>query len=237
MDKIYSRTRIRIPGIHLILSNKNNILKRKLTKVLIILIIAIGFAKFILDSIYPIFETLCKAEAKRIATIISNEETTEVMKNYKYDDLVNISKDNNGNITLVQTNIVPVNKIISEVAVKIQNKLHSNERNNISIRLGSFTGSKILSGRGPEVNVKISSVGEINTDFRSEFKEAGINQTLHRLYLDIKCQVLILTPFENIQDEIENQVVLAEEIIVGTLPNSYYNLEGISNDNLIDIVE
>lgn len=80
-------------------------------------------------------------------------------------------------------------------------------------------------------------VGDLDTDLRSEFTSAGINQTLHRIYLEIKCNVVILTPFETIEQKISNQVLLAEGVIVGEIPNSYYNLEGISKDNAIDIIE
>ena len=79
--------------------------------------------------------------------------------------------------------------------------------------------------------------GTVETDLRSEFKEAGINQTLHRIYLEVKCKVTILTPFETIDEEIYNQVLLAEGLIVGDVPNSYYNLEGLNSDQMMEVVE
>lgn len=237
MDKIYSRKRIRIPKINMSSGNSNNKKRKKLLKILVILIIACITANYIIQSITPIFERLCETEAKSIATMISNEKATEVMKSYEYKDLVTIMKDNNGNITAVKTNVIPVNEIISDVAIKIQDEINKNSKNNISIRLGSFTGSKLLSGRGPKVNIRISAVGNVETDFRSEFKEAGINQTLHRIYLDVKCKVAILTPFNTIEREITNQVVLVENVIVGTIPSTYYNLEGLNKSDALEIVE
>lgn len=79
--------------------------------------------------------------------------------------------------------------------------------------------------------------GDLETDLRSEFTSSGINQTLHRIYLEIKCNVVILTPVETIEEQIVNQVLLAEGVIVGEVPNSYYNLEGINSSNAIDIIE
>ncbi len=96
---------------------------------------------------------------------------------------------------------------------------------------GSFTGFKLLAGRGPGVKIKISTIGEVETDLRSEFTSQGINQTLHRVYLQVKCNVNILTPFDNISREITNQVLLMENIIVGNIPNTYYNLEGINGSS------
>ena len=66
---------------------------------------------------------------------------------------------------------------------------------------------------------------------RSEFTSQGINQTLHRVYLQVKCEVSILTPFENIKKDIINQVLLAENVIVGKIPSTYYNLEGVEDQS------
>lgn len=238
VDKIYSRRRISF----FIGSIKQKIYKNrkrtKLFKVITILIIAMLTMRMILESITPIFNKLCEAEAKSIATTISNNKATEVMKGYEYEDLFTVMKDNNGNITAIQTNIIPINEIISSVAVEIQTELDKLEYKNIGIRLGTFTGSKLLSGRGPNVNMRISSVGDVETDFKSEFQEAGINQTLHRLYLEVKCNVSILTPFDTIEREIINQVILAENIIVGITPNTYYNFHGMNDtQNALEIIE
>lgn len=67
--------------------------------------------------------------------------------------------------------------------------------------------------------------------------QVGINQTLHRIYLEIECNITVLTPYKTLQEQISNQVLLAERLIVGEVPNSYYHLEGISTDNAIDIIE
>lgn len=73
---------------------------------------------------------------------------------------------------------------------------------------------------------------------RSEFSAQGINQTLHRVYLQVKCNVDILTPFDNISREITNQVLLMENVIVGGIPNTYYNLEGLnSNSDALEVIE
>ena len=90
---------------------------------------------------------------------------------------------------MIKSNIIAINEIISDVAVKIQNTINQRGRENIEIALGSFTGFKLLSGKGPGVPIKISSIGNVETDLRSEFSEKGINQTLHRVYLQVDCEV------------------------------------------------
>lgn len=96
----------------------------------------------------------------------------------------------------------------------------------------------MLAGRGPGIKITISSIGDVETELRSEFSSQGINQTLHRVYLQVKCEVNILTPFDNISREITNQVLLMENVIVGNIPNTYYNLEGINgNSDALEIIE
>ena len=95
----------------------------------------------------------------------------------------------------------------------------------------------MLSGKGPGVPIRISSIGNVETDLRSEFKEQGINQTLHRVYLQVVCEVSILTPYNDITEKISNQVLIAENVIVGRIPNTYYNLEGMNTNSAIEVIE
>lgn len=238
-DKIYSRNRIRLPKLQIVTGlNKNeNKNARKIFKISIILIIAITFAYFSLKSIEPIMERNCKNMAKSIATKISNNKATEVMTKYEYNDILKITKDEEGNIKMVGTDIFVINKIISDVPVYIQEELEKSENNTFQIPLGSFLGSKIFSGIGPKVTVKMQVAGNLDTDLRSEFTSAGINQTLHRIYLEVKCNVIILTPFETMEEQIVNQVLLAEGVIIGNVPNSYYNLEGLEEKDAMEVID
>lgn len=142
-----------------------------------------------------------------------------------------------GNIAMISANVVSINEIVSDIPIKIQEELDREENCKFKISLGSFTGSKILSGRGPQIEIKMSTIGNLDTDLRSEFVDAGINQTLHKIYLHVECQVAILTPFDTVEEKIVNQILLAEAVIVGTTPNTYYNFEGVPNGNELEIIE
>lgn len=102
---------------------------------------------------------------------------------------------------------------------------------------GSFTGVRILSGVGPDIRLKFINTGNIETKVRSEFESAGINQTIHRIYLDVSCNVSLLTPYNVVEEKVTNEIVLAENVIVGLVPTTYYNLEGMNSDNMLDIIE
>ena len=232
MHKIYSRPRVRIPKI--VVQSKKRIQNPKTKKMaimFIVLIIAFSTVKIVLDSILPIFDTLCENRAKSIATIVSNEQATNVMREHTYDELFTIEKDSDGNIKMIKSNVIPINEIISDVANKIQEDLDSKGREDIEIPFGSITGFKLLSGEGPGIKITITPIGDVETDLRSEFIAQGINQTLHRVYLQVKCNVNILTPFDNISKEINNQVLLMENVILGNIPDNYYNFEGMDGSN------
>ena len=78
--------------------------------------------------------------------------------------------------------------------------------------------------------------GSVETDLRTEFREAGINQTLHRIYLEVKCHVTILTPYDTIKETIVNQVLLVEGVIIGNIPSTYYNLEGLNGEQSLEVI-
>jgi len=138
---------------------------------------------------------------------------------------------------MISANVITVNEIISDVAIKIQEELNKEENSSFDIKLGSLTGSKIFSGSGPSIKIQIQTIGNLDTDLRSEFEQSGVNQTIHRMYLQVECNVIILTPFKTIEEQIVNQVLLAEVVIVGTTPNTYYNIEGMQDSDLMEVME
>lgn len=161
----------------------------------------------------------------------------KVMKNYTYNKLVDVERDSSGNINLVKTDIVKINEIISQITENIELNLEGQKNNYVYIKAGSLTGSKLLAGIGPKIGIKITSVGSVSSNVKSEFRSTGINQTLHRIYLEISCNISVLTPFETINENVDNQILLAESVIVGHVPDGYYNLEGNSEKDLINTID
>ena len=156
------------------------------------------------------------------------------MDGYTYNDLFKIEKDENGNIQMINANIFIIDKITSNVATYIQNSLNNTNNVVIKIPLGSFSGIKMFSGVGPKIKIKISSSGNVSTDLKSEFESRGINQTIHRIYLQIDCKVNILTPIKSLDENISNQILLAENVIIGQIPATYYNFEGLDGKDSLD---
>ncbi len=133
MPKIYSRNKIKIPNIF---GNMKN--KRKMVMIITFITAIMISGKVMLDAVNPIFDTLCKDEAKSLATIISNQQATEVMKKHNYDELFTLEKDTNGNVIMIKSNVIPINEIISDVAVKIQEEINNQGRKDIEISAREF---------------------------------------------------------------------------------------------------
>ena len=165
--KIYSRKRFCFNREN---NPKKKRLKMKLKKIMpVIIIIVISFSIFFImwNSINPIFETLCKDEAKSIATKITNEETTLVMKQYSYDDFFTIQRDKDDNIKMVSANILSINEVTSNIAINIQKSLNNKSKDEVDMAIGSITGFKMLSGIGPMIKIKIISAGTVETNLKS----------------------------------------------------------------------
>lgn len=139
MHKIYSRPRIKIPRVIIQSRTKMKSEKaKKITTMILILIIAFSTVKIILDAVLPIFDTLCENKAKSIATMVSNQQATNVMKQHTYDELFSMEKDKEGNIAMIKSNVIPINEIISDVANKIQEEIDHKGRDNIEIAIRQF---------------------------------------------------------------------------------------------------
>ena len=146
MDKIYSRPRLfRLNRYTSIGGNNNKSNKYKKIIIYIIIIMIIGYftAITIIKAITPIIERQCRVVAQSTATRFANEACNSAMQNIRYEDLCTIEKDEEGKIRLIEMNSININKLNSQIALDIQNKLNNNESSKFYIRLGSFTGSKI----------------------------------------------------------------------------------------------
>lgn len=243
MSKIYSRKRFilkpkmrkipHITGFHFTGSSGGKIIKICILTVVIMLTIETS-----LNHIDPIFEGICEAKLKSVATIITNQESTKIMNKYQYDELYTIEKDANGDITIIRANVVPINNMISDLTENIQNGFENSNETEIDIPMGNLSGLYFLSGTGPNIPIKILLLGTVDTEVKSEFVSKGINQTLHRIYVEFYCNMRVATPVKNYDKSIINQVIVAEHVIVGSIPDTYYNLEGMTGvDDVLNVID
>ena len=140
--------------------------------------------------------------------------------------MVYFEKDLDGRITALKTNMSEVNRLKTDILNLINDDILALSTNDLGIPLGSLFLPEILSGRGPDIPVEIMSIRNSDASFRSAFTEAGINQTLHQLIMQVSVDVTILVLGKAESFTINSQVVVAETIIVGDVPNTLLQTGG-----------
>ncbi len=138
-----------------------------------------------------------------------------------YENLVNFEKDNDGKITAVRSNMAAFNLLQSHILQTVLERIDQVSAKDLSIPIGSLTGSALLAGRGPRITVRMESVGSSQASFQNAFTSAGINQTKHQIILTIDVYVSILLPGFTTATKVSNSFIVAETVIVGSVPDSY----------------
>lgn len=192
------------------------------------LIIIISLATFFKKA-YPVFKSSCETAASSKGVKIINDEVNKVMKNYTYNEIINIEKDTEGRISLIKADVVKINEITSNVISNIQREFDKIPRITVFINMGSVSGISILNKMEPKFEIELESAGTLKSNVKTEFKSVGINQTQHKIFLELKGNVGILTPCSTFSKEIKTDVLLLEAVIVGEVPSTYYNLPGIED--------
>lgn len=174
-------------------------------------------------NVNPVIRNISEDKIKSLTTQAVNAAAQDViLQGYDYTDFVSISKDSNGNVSLIETNSVLLNILARNMAITAQEKINDIEEQGVNIPLGSLSGIALLAGRGPDVKIEIVPVGTVNAYFTSEFQRAGINQTIHKLALNVCAETTVLIPGRDCNVITETYVLLTESVIVGAVPDVYF---------------
>ena len=186
-------------------------------------------AAFIFSTVYfrsnivPTVMGSAVAEVRAMCTETINSAVTAVVGGgVEYDDLFSVVRDDAGNIEMVQANSPEINMVAREIAGLAQANLDALDLKEISIPIGTFTGLALLTGLGPDVTISVMPIGSALCDFVSYFTAAGINQTLHKIYIDVHAEINIITPLDEPTITVKAEVLVAENLIVGEVPEFYF---------------
>ncbi len=146
--------------------------------------------------------------------------------NIQYDRIVYFEKDLNGRITALKTNIGEVNRLKTATLNIINDEILATDNADLGIPIGSLLLPELFSGRGPHIPVQILSIRNSDAYFDSSFSHAGINQTLHQLNMAVLVDVSVLVMGRAINFTVETEVVVAETIIVGDVPDTFFQTGG-----------
>lgn len=195
--------------------------------------------------IFSYSESIVRNSIKQISSnksnLIANEIISEAVlqeldkSDIPYDKLLNIKYNSNNEISSVQIDSFYVNKIQNNINNSIIDKITKINKIDIQVKLGSLTSSKWLYAKGPSLKMTAIPVGKLNSKLISEFKSSGINQTIHRLNINISLTITTFLGFYTNTEKVSLEIPISETIIVGNVPEYYTSVVGESEETLSKI--
>lgn len=202
--------------------------KRFLRVIVVILLITVVLLLLLRKKYDSVMVDLTKTQVTNSTSDLINDAIAEQIANGKveYDRIVYFEKDLEGKITALKTNIGEVNRLKTDTLNIINEQILSTEHSQMGIPLGSLFLPELLSGKGPQIPVKILSIRNSDATFESSFTHAGINQTMHQLRMSVIVDVSVLVLGQTITFLVSSDMVVAETIIVGAVPDTFLQTGG-----------
>jgi sporulation protein YunB len=202
---------------------------KRLIVLIVILSIVAGFGVFMFRRRYQqVILHLAETQVKNATSDLINDAIDRQIEigNIHYDRIVYFEKDLEGRITALKTNMSEVNRLKTDILNLINDEILAVDTADLGVPIGSLFMPEFLSGRGPSIPVQILSIRNSDASFHSHFSEAGINQTLQQITMDVSVDVAVLVLGETDSFTVSSQVVVAETIIVGDVPDTFLQTGG-----------
>ena len=175
------------------------------------------------------------ARAYSMAVETINRAVKEVTaQGVTYEELIDAQTDAQGRISMLRANTMRMNELAARTALLAEEELNSAENQFVEIPLGAALGVRFLSGFGPRLEVQILPVGAVHTSFDTEFETAGINQTRHKIFLNLRATVSLIVPTGSQLVEVTSTVPIAVSIIVGEVPDSFVDVN--NEEDMLDLI-
>lgn len=195
---------------------------KKTFVILLIFVIILLVAIYLINSVSPTIVAFSEAKIKSLTTSAVNSAIFDVMlEPLSYGDLITIIKNDQGDITLIQANSIVINKLARDMAQSTETYIEKMGEQDIKIPIGTLSGSPLLAGKGFKITIKVLPLGSVKCQFVSEFESAGINQTRHKIYLDVVASISIVLPTSQSIVKINTPVLVSESILIGKVPDTY----------------
>ncbi len=194
---------------------------------LISAVLGIGLALlaiYLLDGrLRPIVTDLAKARASNAVTRIVNDAVSGTLaaEAVSYADMVTLQKDSSGQITALTSNFVAMNRLRTQILDQVVEQVDVLDTDELGVPLGNLLGLATLSDKGFRLPVRVLSVASAEGAFKNEFTAAGINQSYHRVMLDVSVTIQLLIPGGKVETVVNTRVNVAETVIVGKVPDAY----------------
>lgn len=202
---------------------------RRILRMILIILLILGILLLVVRKKYDsVMMDLTRTQVTNSTSDLINDAIAEQIASGKieYDRIVYFEKDLEGKITALKTNIGEVNRLKTDTLNIINEQILATEHSQMGIPLGSMFLPELLSGKGPEIPVKILSIRNSDATFESSFTHAGINQTMHQLRMCVIVDVSVLVLGKTITFPVSSDMVVAETIIVGAVPDTFLQTGG-----------
>ena len=175
-----------------------------------------------------VIEELAQTQVKNTTSDLTNDAIAKQIADGKiqYDRIVYFEKDLDGKITALKTNMTEVNRLKTDILNIINDEILALDNSDLGIPLGSLFLPEFLSGKGPAIPVHILSIRNSDATFVSNFSQAGINQTLHQVTMEVSVDVAVLVLGRTSAFTMTSEVVVAETVIVGQVPETFLQTGG-----------
>ncbi len=200
--------------------------RKKLTRLkiltVIICAIIIGVLVIFLRNVTRVLISISEATIRSITTVAVNDAIYYTLNdNLRYEDLITINYDSQGNVSTITTDSLKINRIARDTAYLSQENLTRMSAEGIMVPVGALTGIEALAGFGEKINIKIIPISNVECRFVSKFVDAGINQTKHSLYLELVSDISIILPTKTTNFASTIEVLICESVINGRIPDVY----------------
>lgn len=212
----------------------SSIIKKKgfIVWIIVIIVLILYIYKYIDNNIKPTVVAISEIRSRSITTqAINNTIRTKIKRDINYNDLIFVKYDNEGKVALMQANTILMNNIASEVAIEVQEQLEGISKSTIEVPLSNAFNTQLITL--PSVNIQIVPQGSVAVDFATEFESSGINQTRHRIYIIVVTDIKMIVPLVEETLQITTNIPIAETIIIGDVPEQYFN---IPQDSILNVV-
>ncbi len=173
-------------------------------------------------SMNPIILDIAQTRLKAETTLAVNEAVCAVLADETdYSRFVTVEKNDQNDVVMLSANSALVNTLARSTAILTQKKIEQLKSFVVDIPIGTLSGIPLLSELGDSVCVTVSPIGNVNCTFTSAFETAGINQTLHRIYINVVCKVDLIMPTMHAEVETNTPILLCESLILGKVPNTF----------------
>ena len=202
--------------------------RRRCCRRLLVLTLLLSAALLIMDRNFkPLVFSLAEARSAAMASQVLYGALAEATEDgIGYEELMSVHMDERGQVALLSANTMRMNRLADRAGEAALRRLGNMSSERVTVPLGAALGMTIFAGSGPGIPVSIVPIGSVATEFATEFEACGINQTRHKVYLQLTASIRIVIPTGAKTTQVSANMLVAESIIVGGVPEGFvgYNL-------------